>query len=197
MCAAAYLEQAEPVGCAWAWAHSHHVWCVIFQRCENWVYIVGARHWEFADPAECMREVEASQPYDIGCHVLPPSASEGVSGETLEEKFEESRLGYVHLCEDGELHAGIGMIRRLLPGVLFGTEPGVKEFSDALAEFRPGSVQSEEGTTPTAPRPVQDSGSVAAQAMMMVAEFVSSGEPLHREACALDWSARNMRRRLA
>lgn len=197
MMTATYAEPDAPFGCAWAWAHSHHVWAILFQRCDNWCYIVGARHWEFADPAECMRELEGALPFDIACHVLPPSATEGVSGQTLEEQFETARLGNVHLCEPGELHAGIGMIRRLMPGLLFGSEVGVKELADTLAEFRPASVPAEEGTTPTAPRPVQDSGSVAAAAMMSLAEFIASGEPLSRETCALDWSKRNLRRQLA
>lgn len=197
VCIAPQLERDAPVGCAWAWAHSHHVWCVLFQRCDNWLYIVGARHWEYADPADCMLEVEAASAFDIGCHVLPPAATEGVPGETQEENFERSRSGNVHLCEEAELHAGIGMLRRLLPGVLFGAEDGVKSFVDALTEFRPTSVQAEEGTTPVAPRPVNDSGAIAAQALMMLAEFLSTGEPIARQACTLDWSKRNVRRKLA
>jgi hypothetical protein len=191
------FEPGAPVGCAWGWAHSHHVWCVLFQRCDDWVYIIGSRHWQGMDPADAMIELECSMPFDIDTHALPPTASDGVPGETLEERFEDSRIGNVHLCQEGELHASIGMVRRLLPGVLFGSESGVKEFADALAEFRPTSVPAEEGSTPVAPRPINDSGAVAAQALMMLAEFVASGEPLHREPSALDWSRRNMRRRLA
>lgn len=196
-CRVPLLERESPVGCAWAWAHSHHVWCVLFQRCNDWVYIIGAKHWESVDPGEAMAELEASLPYDIDCHILPSASSEGVPGETLEERFEDSRSGNVYRCEDGELHAGIGMVRRLLPGVLFGSEPGVREFADALAEFRPTSVPAEEGSNPIAPRPVNDGGAVAAHALMALAEFRAAGEPLRREACVLDWRKRNVRRRLA
>lgn len=197
VCTVPHFEPGAPVGCAWAWAHSHHVWAVVFQRSDDWVYIIGAKHWEAVDPAAAMLELEGSLPFDIDCHVLPESASDGVPGETLEERFEESRSGNVHTCEEGELHADIGMVRRLLPGVLFGTERGVKEYFDALSEFRPTSIQGEEGSSPVAPRPVNDSGAVAAKALVAVAEFRSTGEPLRSNDCALDWSRRNLRRQLA
>jgi phage terminase large subunit len=197
VCLAPMFEADAPVGCAWGWAHSHHVWCILFQRSDDWVYIIGARHWESVDPAEAMIELEGVLPYTIDCHVLPSTSTNGVPGETLEERFELSRSRNVHTCEDGELHAGIGMVRRLMPGLLFGNEPGVKEFNDTLAEFRPTSVPAEEGSNPIAPRPVNDGGAVAAHALMTLAEFRAAGEPLRREAGALDWSRRNMRRKLA
>jgi hypothetical protein len=191
------LDAASPVGCAWGFAHSHHVWAVLFQRCDDWVYIVGAKHWEFVEEADAMSELEGSLPFDISCHVLPDSATEGVAGETIEDRFELSKSKHTYVCEGGEVHAGIGMLRRLLPGVLFGSEQGVKDFGEALAEFRPSSVQHEEGSSPTAPRPVNDSGAVAAQAFMGLAEFKAGGDPLRRDSCALDWHKRNVRRRFA
>jgi phage terminase large subunit len=190
------FDREQPVACAWGWAHSHHVWCVLFQVSTDWVSIVGAKHWDFTDPADAMIELEGVMPFDIECHVLPASATEGTAGETLEERFELSRAGNVYLCEDGELHAGIGMVRRLLPGVLFGNEAGVKEYTDAMVEFRPSIPQSEDGGSEVATRPVNDSGFVAAQAMMLIAEFRAAGEPIRADYCALDWSERNLRRRL-
>lgn len=191
------LERDAPVGCAWGFAHSHHVWALLFQRCDNWVYIVGAKHWEFADPSEAMLELEGLLPFDIDRHILPSAATNGVAGETLEDRFELSRSRNTYICEDGEVHAGIGMLRRLMPGILFGKEDGVKEFSDALAEFRPSSIQHDEGSSPVAPRPVNDSGAVAAGALMCLAEFRADGEPIRRSSCALDWQRRNIRRRFA
>lgn len=195
VCNASRINPGEPIGCAWFWAHSHHVWCVLFQTSRDWVSIIGARHWEFNDPAHSLAELEASYPGKISKHILPAVATSGTPGDTLEDVFSDGREVYV--AEPIDVHAGTGAVRRLLPGVLFGNEPGVRDLYDALSEFRSGGARLDEDSITVAPRPVNDAGLVAAQAIMVLAEFRSSGEAIAESPCALDWSARNIRRRFA
>jgi hypothetical protein len=197
VCIAQLRDSNAPVGCAWAWAHSHHVWCILFQISEHWVSIVGAQHWEFRDPFDAMTQLERALPFKIDAHLLPHVAADGVPGETLEEQFETGRADNIYVGSDTKTHAGIGMVRRLLPGVLFGSEEGTRDLFDALTEFRSGGARIDEDSLAVAVNPVNDSGAVAAAAMMLVAEFKASGEKIEREPCGLDWHRRNIRRRLA
>jgi hypothetical protein len=191
------LADAGPIACAWGWAHSHHVWCVLFQLVEKSVHVVGAMHWQFNDPVAALRELESLSPGTIDCHILPAVSSQGVPGETTEEKFEACKSGNIYLAEPFDVHAAIDGVRRLLPGVKFGADFGAPDFFEALTEFRSGGGRVDEDHLSVATRPVNDSGSVAALAMMAVADFKASGVPIRREACALDWSRRNIRRQLA
>jgi len=192
---AALTKHGSPVGAAWGWAHSHHVWCVLFQLDGEQVNIIGAMHWQFTDPYAAMIELEGSVPDGVHLHVLPAVASEGVPGETLEEHFEECASKHVYVAQAIDLHAGIDTVRRLLPKVHFAA--AASEYFDALTEFRSGGARIDEDRLAVATRPVNDSGSVAAAAMMLVADFKASGEPIAREACELDWTQRNIRRQLA
>jgi len=196
--AAVFLfDDKAPMACAWGFAHSHHVWCALFQMNNETVRIVGAHHWQFTDPAVAMLEVESLYPNGIDCHILPATASQGVPGQTTEEKFEACKSGNVHMALPIDLHASIEAARRLLPCVSFGLEPGASEFFEGLTEYRSGGGRIDEDHLTVATRPVNDSGSVAAMALMVLADFRASGVPIKRDACELDWSRRNVRRRLA
>jgi phage terminase large subunit len=192
----AKLRDTSPLACAWGYAHSHHVWCVVFQLVNGAVHVVGAMHWQFVDPVAAMRELESLEGM-IECHILPAASSQGVPGETTEEKFESCIAGNVYLAEPFDVHASIDGVRRLLPSVKFSDEDGAPDFFEALTEFRSGGGRVDEDHLSVATRPVNDSGSVAALAMMAVADFRASGVPIARKACALDWQQRNIRRQLA
>lgn len=192
------LDDSKPLGCAWSWAHSHHVWAVLFQMENETLRIVNARRWEFSDPATAMAEYEkqlSEMKLKVDCHVLPAKASEGVAGQTTEDKFEASECGHIYVGDDVELHAGVDAARRLLPSVKFGTEAGAADFFSALGEFRSGGQRLDDDHLTVSTRPVNDSGSVAAGALILLADFMASGEPIRRESCALDWTKRNIRRR--
>lgn len=191
-----YLD-GEPIACAWAWAKSHHVWAVLFQVSDGRVRIIGARHWSFTEPVYCMSELAGSLPYSIEKHLLPPQSRDGVPGETIEEKFEEMMPGLTYTALDADIFAGIDSVRRMLPSVSFGREPGCEDYFDALTEFRSASQRLDGDELAVSSQPVKDSGLVAAQALMAIADFRASGEPIRSEPCLLDWSKRNLRRRFA
>lgn len=185
-----------PVACAWGWEHSHHTWAVLFQIHNDTVRIVNAFHRQFSDPAVLMHELEAELPYPIERHILPDHATDGVVGATQEEEFEKSKSGHVYVAMPIEIHGGIGAVRRLMGKVSFSTEPGVSAFFEALSQYRSGGQRLDDDNLTVSTRPVNDSGSVAGLAISLVADFKVSGEAIKRDACQLDWSRRNMRRRL-
>lgn len=193
-------EADKPTGCAWFWAHSHFTWAVVFQIENDTLRLVNARRWEFADPATAMIEYEAQLAQEgitIDCHVLPEKAAEGVIGATTEDAFQKCKSGHLYTGLDVELHAGIDAARRMMPAARFGDAPGVADFFTALGEFRSGGQRIDEDNLTVSTRPVNDSGSVAAGALILLADFMLSGEKIRRERCKLDWNKRNIRRRFA
>jgi len=193
----ALLDSSLPVACAWGWEHSHHVWAVLFQINNETIRIVNAFHWQFADPAVSMHQLEKDLPYTIERHILPDHATDGVLGETQEEEFELSKSGHVYVAMPIEVHGGIGAVRRLLPKVSFSTEPGVSAFLESLSQYRSGGQRLDDDHLTVSTRPVNDAGSVAGLAAALVADFKASGEPIRRDSCSMDWTKRNIRRRFA
>jgi len=193
----AAIDPEAGIGCAWGFAHSHHVWAVLFQIDKDGVSIVGARHWEFTEPAVAREALEASFPFDIDCHALPESAFHGIPGETIAEKFEESNSKHVHVALGIDIHSGIDAGRKALRSSWFGVDNGAPEFFEALTTFRSGAAFIDEDNQVASTRPVNDSGAVAAMALTVLSDFKASGQKIRRDTCPLDWSKRNIRRQFA
>lgn len=193
------LAASEPgIACAWGWSHGHYVWCMLFQRSGHDVHVIGARRWEYVDPAAAARELCETQRLDIARHILPAIATKGLPGGTTEDAFEDEFPGKVYTAmagAEGELFAGVDSVRRLMPRIKFA--PDALPFFEALTTFRANVEILSEDEVSSSAQPVKDSGYVAALALIAADEFIISGEPIVAEVQELDWSRRNRRRMLA